>query len=195
MIAVIFKLPAIRPAFQRPGRLTRANRNLTRVERRKCLPGRGSGDSQALKQLAGRAACLRSLSGRGRPTTDCSGVTKGEAGEGEGSCEPRSVSGRIVVSADSEQVDICSVRRGCTKSLSAPYLDLVASVALSRNGDCWAEGDDTSGPGTLIYQRCAAARFPLRGNGTYGHLNKGSTEFAAANSQNSSIDIYKYSPT
>jgi hypothetical protein len=153
------------------------------------------------------------------------------------------------VVAAAQQVDICSLRSGCTSSLVGPYLDAPASIALSRNGDCWAEGDETSGPGTLDYFKgcnsegqvttgyygggdnyggididkygniasifanyhnspalyvysgcnpaCAMLSGPLalRGNGTYGHLNKDSTEFAAADAQYSSIDIYKYSPT
>jgi len=158
-------------------------------------------------------------------------------------------SGRIVVAANSPHVDVCSLRRGCTKSLTAPLLDIIASVALSRNGDCWAEGDEVSGPGGLyyfkgcntdgvvatgyfsendnyggidvdkhgnilsivanyhnspalyVYSGCNPActmlsgPLPLKGTGTYGHLNADSTEFAAADSQNSSIDVYKYSPT
>lgn len=158
------------------------------------------------------------------------------------------VSGRIVAVAQG-QVDVCSLRRGCTKSLAAPYLGAPASVALSRDGDCWAEGDAPSGPGTLyyfkgcntagqltsgyqgggdnyggldidkygnivsifanyhnspalyVYSGCAPActmrsgPLPLRGTGTYGHLNKDSTEFAAADSQYSEVDVYKYSPT
>jgi hypothetical protein len=158
------------------------------------------------------------------------------------------VSGRIVVVA-AQQVDICSLRRGCARPFSGPYLDTPASIALSRNGDCWAEGDETSGPGILdyfkgcdsvgqvttgyygggdnyggldidkygnivsvfanyhnspalyVYSGCTPActmlsgPLPLHGNGTYGHLNKDSTEFAAADSQYSSIDVYKYSPS
>ncbi|MGA2760118.1 MAG: hypothetical protein ABSF08_07380 [Candidatus Cybelea sp.] len=133
--------------------------------------------------------------------------------------------------------------------MSGPYLDAPASIALSRRGDCWAEGDEASGPGTLdyfkgcnsagqvttgyygggdnyggldidkdgnivsifanyhnspavyVYSGCNPActtlsgPLPLHGNGTYGHLNKDSAEFAAADSQYSSIDVYKYSPS
>ena len=36
---------------------------------------------------------------------------------------------------------------------------------------------------------------PLQGAGYYGKLNRDSTEFAAADSQNGTIDVYGYSPT
>ncbi len=60
------------------------------------------------------------------------------------------VKGRIVVVAGL-QVDVCSLRRGCTRSLFGPFLSVPASIALSRDGDCWAEGDEASGPGILDY--------------------------------------------
>jgi hypothetical protein len=156
--------------------------------------------------------------------------------------------GRIIVIAE-QQVDVCSLRHGCTKRLSADLLTAAASVALSRDGDCWAEADAVSGPGVLYYFRgcnsdgqrtsgyyggsdnyggldidgygnlvsifanyhnspaiyvysgcnptCApvSGPLPLVGNGTYGHLNKDSTEFAVADTQFSSIDVYKFTPT
>ena len=40
-----------------------------------------------------------------------------------------------------------------------------------------------------------AGPLPMQGTGFYGHLNKDSTEFAAADSQNGTIDVYAYSPT
>lgn len=176
------------------------------------------------------------------------GVIRDPYGQPVDAASLDAVKGRIVVAA-AQQVDICSLRRGCTRSLAAPNLDAAASIALSRNGDCWAEGDEVSGPGTLdyfkgcnsagqvttgyegggdnyggldvdkygniisifanyhnspalyVYSGCTPActmlsgPLPLHGTGSYGHLNKDSTEFAAADSQYSSIDIYKYSPT
>lgn len=176
------------------------------------------------------------------------GVVRDPYGQPVDAASVDAVKGRIVVVAQ-QQVDICSLQRGCTKSLPGPYLEAPASVALSRNGDCWAEGDAVSGPGILyyfkgcdtggqvtsgyegggdnaggldidkygnivsifanygnspalyVYSGCSPActllsgPLPLHGNGTYGHLNKDSTEFAAADSQYSSIDVYKYSPT
>jgi hypothetical protein len=176
------------------------------------------------------------------------GVIRDPYGQPVDAASVDAVSGRIVVAADPEQVDVCTLRRGCTKSFDAPNLDPIASIALSRNGDCWAEGDGVSGPGTLdyfkgcdgagqgttgyfgdgdnyggldidkhgnivsilanyhnspavyVYSGCNPAcstlggPLPLRGNGTYGRLNEDSTEFAAADYQNSSIDVYKYSP-
>jgi hypothetical protein len=56
-------------------------------------------------------------------------------------------------------------------------------------------------PALYVYSGCTPActmlsgPLPLHGNGTYGHLNKDSTEFAAADSRYSAIDVYKYSPT
>ncbi len=104
------------------------------------------------------------------------------------------VTGRIVVAAFGE-VDVCSLRHGCTKSLQASYLDEVASVALSRDGDYH------NSPALYVYAGCnptcapISAPLPLVGNGTYGHLNKDSTEFAVADTQFSTIDVYKFTPT
>jgi hypothetical protein len=159
-------------------------------------------------------------------------------------------SGRIVIAAEGPQVDICTLRHGCSMSFNAPNLAVIAGIALSTNGDCWAAGDQASGPGRLdyykgcnsegqtttgyfggygdnyggldidkhgnilsifanfsnspalyVYSGCNPActmlsgPLPLHGNGTYGLLNKDSTEFAAGDSEYSSIDVYKYSPT
>ena len=158
------------------------------------------------------------------------------------------VTGRIVVAANQE-VDVCSLRHGCTKRLNAPFLNFSASIAVSHDGDCWAEADEASGPGVLYYFKgcnsdgqltsgfygggdnyggldidkygnivsifanfhntpavyvysgcnptCApvSGPLPLVGNGTYGHLNKDSTAFAVADTQFSSIDVYKFTPT
>jgi hypothetical protein len=155
--------------------------------------------------------------------------------------------GRIVV-ASQDRVEICSLRQGCTASLSAPNLDTVSSIALWKNGDCWAQADATSGPGILdyfkgcdndgeettgyeggednfggiyldeygnivsifanyknssalyVYSGCNPActmvsgPLPLRGNGSYGDLNKASSEFFAADYQYSSVDVFKYTP-
>ncbi len=109
--------------------------------------------------------------------------------------------GRIVVIANRE-VNVCSLRHGCTKRLNAPFLNLSASIALSHDGDCWAEADEASGPGVLYYFKgcnpiCApvSGPLPLVGNGTYVHLNKDSTGSAVADTQFSSIDVYKFKPT
>ncbi len=176
------------------------------------------------------------------------GVIRDSYGQPVDAASVDAVNGRIFVVAD-QQVDICTLRRGCTRSLSGPNLSPAASIALSRDGDCWAEGDGVSGPGVLdyfkgcdsagqgttgyfgdgdnyggldidrhgnivsifanyhnspavyVYSGCNPActmlsgPLPLRGTGTYGRLNKDSTEFAAADYQNSSVDVYKYSPT
>ncbi|MEO7201551.1 MAG: hypothetical protein ABI431_02570 [Candidatus Tumulicola sp.] len=176
------------------------------------------------------------------------GVMQDPFGQPVDAASVNAATGRIVVIAE-QQVDICSLRHGCTKRLGAGLLTAAASIALSRNGDCWAEADAPSGPGVLYYFKgcnsdgqlttgyyggsdnyggldidnygnivsifanyhntpavyvysgcnpvCApvSGPLPLVGNGTYGHLNKDSTELAVADTQLSSIDVYKFSPT
>jgi hypothetical protein len=56
-------------------------------------------------------------------------------------------------------------------------------------------------PAVYVYSGCnptcapVSGPLPLVGNGTYGHLNNDSTEFAVADTQFSSIDVYKFTPT
>jgi hypothetical protein len=189
----------------------------------------------------------------GAPTTSdaCGkivGVIQDPFGQPVDAASLDAATGRIVVIAQ-QQVDLCSLRHGCTKKLGADLLTAAASIALSPDGDCWAEADATSGPGVLyyfkgcnsdgqrtsgyygggdnyggldvdkygnivsifanyhntpaiyVYSGCnptcepVSGPLPLVGTGTYGHLNKDSTEFAVADTQFSSIDVYKYSPT
>lgn len=56
-------------------------------------------------------------------------------------------------------------------------------------------------PALYVYKGCnpgcvlIGGPFPLHGAAIFGHLNAGSTTFAAASFENSSIDVYSYSPT
>lgn len=56
-------------------------------------------------------------------------------------------------------------------------------------------------PKLYVYKGCnpncvlIGGPFPLHGEAIFGHLNAGSTAFATASFENSSIDVYSYSPT
>ena len=89
------------------------------------------------------------------------------------------VTGRIVVVANQE-VDVCSLRHGCTKRLNAPFLNLSASIAVSHDGDCWAEADEASGPGVLYY---------FKGCNSDGQLTSG---FYGGGDNYGGLDIDKY---
>jgi hypothetical protein len=58
-----------------------------------------------------------------------------------------------------------------------------------------------STPALYVYSGCKpkckkiGGPFSLQGTSTYGHLNEGSSRFAAADYQYGQIDIYKYTPT
>jgi hypothetical protein len=55
-------------------------------------------------------------------------------------------------------ISVCTFSAGCTKNLTNSNMYEVASVAMAKNGDCWASASNSIGTATLTYfKRCAGA--------------------------------------
>jgi hypothetical protein len=88
---------------------------------------------------------------------------------------------------------------------STGYKNLAAGgLDIDRNGNLVAVSCSPIGcptPALYVYSGCKPAckklggPFPLKGAASYGHLDKGSTTFATADSEYGQVDIYKYAPT
>jgi hypothetical protein len=141
-------------------------------------------------------------------------------------------------------VSVCTMSGGCTSNLTNSNMYEVAGVALSTNGDCWADSEDQSGTAWLTYfAGCSGAGVtatgfvnttlggldidkdghllaidayagqlyvysgcnptctllngpqPLQGQSIFGHLDRSSMDFAAADFQYGQVDVYKYEAT
>jgi hypothetical protein len=71
-------------------------------------------------------------------------------------------------------ISICTMAASCTKTLTNPNIYQLASVAMSKGGDCWADGTDKSGIAHLIYfAKCDGSGKATRGfkNSSYGGLD------------------------
>jgi hypothetical protein len=90
---------------------------------------------------------------------------------------------------------------GCAGSgvaaTGVPSGEGIGGMDIDANGNLVVVGLPTS---LYVLKGCNPActvvggPFTLKGGTTFGHLNQNSTEYAAADYQNSQIDIYKYSP-
>jgi hypothetical protein len=55
-------------------------------------------------------------------------------------------------------ISVCTVSAGCTKNLTNPAMDGVASVGMDNKGNCWADGINPSNQATLTYFKgCAGS--------------------------------------
>jgi hypothetical protein len=87
--------------------------------------------------------------------------------------------GTIVVGNSSDtsgpgSISLCTISHGCTKNLTNANMLYVASVALAKNGDCWASAENTSGSATLTYFKgCAGPGRAATGyeNTSFGGLD------------------------
>jgi hypothetical protein len=64
----------------------------------------------------------------------------------------------IFDSSGAGSISVCTLSGGCTKNLTNANMYEVASVAMAKNGDCWASASNSVGTATLTYfKRCAGA--------------------------------------
>jgi hypothetical protein len=70
-------------------------------------------------------------------------------------------------------ISVCTFSAGCTQNLTNANMYEVASVAMAKNGDCWASASNSVGTASLTYfKRCAGAGQAATGwrNTYYGGL-------------------------
>ncbi|HEY2473864.1 MAG TPA: hypothetical protein VGI19_03590 [Candidatus Cybelea sp.] len=71
-------------------------------------------------------------------------------------------------------ISLCTLGGGCTKNLTSSDIYLFASVAMAKNGDCWASGYSQSGKPALEYfQGCSGSGQAATGynNTTFGGMD------------------------
>ncbi|MGA8575716.1 MAG: hypothetical protein WB609_08555 [Candidatus Cybelea sp.] len=133
--------------------------------------------------------------------------------------------GKIVVanlfgkSGGAGSVSVCTFAGGCKTNLIDANMYFVYGIAMSRDGDCWADATNKSGTAVALtyFKNCngsgqtatgfsnpsygglactlVGGPFALEGRTMFGHLNKASTRFVGADSEGNQVDVYTYSPT
>lgn len=102
------------------------------------------------------------------------GSTSDTYGEPVDASSANAATGTIAVanifdnSYGSGSISLCTLSAGCSTNLTNSSLFLVGSVAMAKNGDCWASGIDGYGNPQLIwFQGCAGSGESVSGYQSY----------------------------
>jgi hypothetical protein len=121
------------------------------------------GGTETIQVFTGKGACGPQI-----------GSTSDSYGEPVDASSANAATGTIAVANifdnnfEAGSVSLCTLSSGCTTNLTNSSLFLVGSVAVAKNGDCWASGIDGYGNPQLIwFQGCAGSGESVTGYTSY----------------------------